>query len=367
MERYTKFYDYDDEYEFYACRHCGNTTDGKLIEVKPFDDDCYMCDKNSLYTVEDLPTGAKSFCSELCYCKYAGLPYNGEGYYGLTDKSKVKEPTYLAFARKRMSKKSESFSAEKRVNWKTFPQNPDEYKYGIHWKSPIPRPNMDFAESLRSVEEGMEPYNINIEQYVVVDDKIVIYLVSFYESIVEDWEAGEYKYGRKKYWCAFAYQCEIPFSKYVELWQEHEKKYEQWNNLKIKAEKIMRKRLDKDGGNTITIAMSRELHLAYDLEPKFNDRLDNMSLSKNKMSGIRDSIPNYVNSNEYNSMSKGEVKERILKASKEFLEIEPEWIISPYEKMARRKLMTEYNNPKPYLMYGGLVALAGLALFKRKR
>ena len=86
MKRYTNFYG-DDEYEFYACRHCGNNTEEKLIEVKPFDDNCYMCDKNALYTVEDLPTGAKSFCSELCYCNYAGLPYNGEGYYGLTDKS----------------------------------------------------------------------------------------------------------------------------------------------------------------------------------------------------------------------------------------------------------------------------------------
>ena len=66
-------------------------------------------------------------------------------------------------------------------------------------------------------------------------------------------------------------------------------------------------------------------------------------------------------------MSKSEVKKRILEAVKEFLAIEPEWIISPYEKMAKRKLMTEYNSPKPYLIYGGLMALTGLALFKRKR
>tara|TARA_R110002012_G_scaffold319529_1_gene540505 strand:- start:2720 stop:4024 length:1305 start_codon:yes stop_codon:yes gene_type:complete len=367
MKRYTNFYG-DDEYEFYACRHCGNNTEEKLIEVKPFDDNCYMCDKNALYTVEDLPTGAKSFCSELCYCNYAGLPYNGEGYYGLTDKSKVKEPAYVALARRRISKKSESFSAEKRVNWKTFPKSDEEYDYRIHWKSPIPAPGTDdFFEHLRNYEESMEPYDIEIEQYIVIDDKIVIYLVSFYESIVTNWDTGEYKYGRKKHWAAFSYQCEIPFSKYVELWQEHEEKYEKWYNLKIKAESLMKDRLSKDGGNTITVAMSRELHEAYKLEPKFKDRLVEQTLSKNKASGIIDRIPNYVNSNEYNSMSKSEVKKRILEAVKEFLAIEPEWIISPYEKMAKRKLMAEYNSPKPYLIYGGLMALAGLALFKRKR
>ena len=73
---------------------------------------CYMCDKPAVFIAHDLPTGEKSFCSELHYCQYAGAPYHGEGYYGFTDSAKVKEPARIARARKRL-KYAESFSAEK--------------------------------------------------------------------------------------------------------------------------------------------------------------------------------------------------------------------------------------------------------------
>jgi len=44
---------------------------------------CYMCGEKANYIFEDLPTGAKPFCTEKCLCDYAGFPYMGEGYYGL--------------------------------------------------------------------------------------------------------------------------------------------------------------------------------------------------------------------------------------------------------------------------------------------
>lgn len=44
---------------------------------------CYMCGEEANYIFEDLPTGAKPFCTEKCLCDYAGFPYMGEGYYGL--------------------------------------------------------------------------------------------------------------------------------------------------------------------------------------------------------------------------------------------------------------------------------------------
>jgi hypothetical protein len=44
---------------------------------------CYMCGEEANYIFEDLPTGAKPFCTEKCLCDYAGFTYMGEGYYGL--------------------------------------------------------------------------------------------------------------------------------------------------------------------------------------------------------------------------------------------------------------------------------------------
>ena len=43
---------------------------------------CALCDTPSVFTVEDLPTGTRAFCSEKCYAEYAGLPVKDEGYYG---------------------------------------------------------------------------------------------------------------------------------------------------------------------------------------------------------------------------------------------------------------------------------------------
>ena len=37
------------------------------------------------FVVEDLPVGPRAFATEKDYCEYAGLEYNGEGYYGYTE------------------------------------------------------------------------------------------------------------------------------------------------------------------------------------------------------------------------------------------------------------------------------------------
>ena len=42
---------------------------------------CANCDKPHKFVYEDLPVGARRFCSEKCLCHYAALEYKGEGYY----------------------------------------------------------------------------------------------------------------------------------------------------------------------------------------------------------------------------------------------------------------------------------------------
>lgn len=42
---------------------------------------CACCDIVAKFVYEDLATGPQPFCSERCFCVYAGLSYKGEGYY----------------------------------------------------------------------------------------------------------------------------------------------------------------------------------------------------------------------------------------------------------------------------------------------
>ena len=65
---------------------------------------CAMCDKPATFVVEDLAVGPRGFCSEYHYCRYAGIRYGGEGFYGLSDPNLVAEPFHLAVARKRLQK-----------------------------------------------------------------------------------------------------------------------------------------------------------------------------------------------------------------------------------------------------------------------
>ena len=75
------------EWAYYVCKN--NWCRGKPSEPQPIEDErlegaeCYMCGEGANYIFEDLPTGAKPFCTEKCLCDYAGYPYMGEGYYGL--------------------------------------------------------------------------------------------------------------------------------------------------------------------------------------------------------------------------------------------------------------------------------------------
>ena len=94
------FYEDDDEMEYFSCNKCRNTTTPQIVEIEM--GNCYMCDKPAVFIAHDLPTGEKPFCSELHFCQYARLSYHGEGYYGFTDPTKVKEPARLARARKRL-------------------------------------------------------------------------------------------------------------------------------------------------------------------------------------------------------------------------------------------------------------------------
>mgnify|MGYP004208350911 CR=1 FL=1 len=40
---------------------------------------------SATFVVEDLPVGPRAFATEKDYCEYAGLEYNGEGYFGYTE------------------------------------------------------------------------------------------------------------------------------------------------------------------------------------------------------------------------------------------------------------------------------------------
>ena len=46
---------------------------------------CAVCEKPRKYVVEVLAVGTRAFCSEKCYAEFAGLPFMGEGYYGLEE------------------------------------------------------------------------------------------------------------------------------------------------------------------------------------------------------------------------------------------------------------------------------------------
>ena len=89
-EKKTYYLPYSDdvrEWAYYVCKN--NWCRGKPTEPQPIEDErlegaeCYMCGEKANYIFEDLPTGAKPFCTEKCLCDYAGYPYMGEGYYGL--------------------------------------------------------------------------------------------------------------------------------------------------------------------------------------------------------------------------------------------------------------------------------------------
>ena len=81
----TVYDDYDDkEYIYYSCNRCNYVSEPTVVEDERLKGNtCYMCDKDALFIYEDLPTGAKPFCSEKCMCQYGGMPYYGEGHYGL--------------------------------------------------------------------------------------------------------------------------------------------------------------------------------------------------------------------------------------------------------------------------------------------
>jgi hypothetical protein len=87
IERRTFFKPYSNderEYEQTFCRYCGDANEAKPIDDKRLEGaKCYMCGEEANYIFEDLPTGAKPFCTEKCLCDYAGFTYMGEGYYGL--------------------------------------------------------------------------------------------------------------------------------------------------------------------------------------------------------------------------------------------------------------------------------------------
>ena len=46
---------------------------------------CANSGNPATFVVEDLPVGPRAFATEKDYCEYAGLEYNGEGYYGYTE------------------------------------------------------------------------------------------------------------------------------------------------------------------------------------------------------------------------------------------------------------------------------------------
>ena len=44
---------------------------------------CANCGEETMEYLVMTPIGQRAFCSEKCYTLYVGIPYHGEGYYGL--------------------------------------------------------------------------------------------------------------------------------------------------------------------------------------------------------------------------------------------------------------------------------------------
>ena len=183
---------------------------------------------------------------------------------------------YLEMARRRRKEKkdAESFEAPKTPKWKKIHYEDEE---DGRYKPSVPAPTEDaLNELLRSYEEGMEPHDVELSQYIVLEDKVVCFVGSYRESFYNH-GTGEYTYKRKKHWFGLAYQTLIPYSKLTVEYLEARKNHEHWWEQRLKNFK-------RRGLNNR--AEIRFYHITEKKETEFTERnLFNLGLFLKKICG----------------------------------------------------------------------------------
>lgn len=241
---------------------------------------------------------------------------------------------YLEMARRRKTerKDAESFEAPKTPKWKSISyKDEDDGKY----KASVPTPSRDsLYEKLYIYEEGMEPYDIELSQYLVLDDKVVCFVGSYRESFYNQ-RTQEYRFKKKRHWFGLAYQTSKSYAKLTMEYIDAEKKYDHWWEQVTKAEKLQMARFKHSGGDTILPEHGKERRRLFEKEPIKPWRIveDNMWEidTRNWQRGY----------NKYDWFVEGgtkkDVKERILEQAQEFISTEPDWWKNNRMEMAKRR------------------------------
>ena len=224
-----------------------------------------------------------------------------------------------------------------RNRWRTFPYAMDDDLSRSH--ALIPAPHSDnLFELLHSFEDGMEPYDIELSQYIVLEDKVVCFVGTYRESFYNH-ETGDYKLKRKRHWFGIAYQTSIPYSKMIERYLEARQNYDAWWAKMIIAEKLQMGRFKKEGGDTIMPHHGMERNRLYQKEPLkpwkfFEDYMWHLD-GKNWNRNYR--VYDYF----IEGTNRKDAKERILEQAGKFVSTEPDWF-----KDARQEIFEKRRGMK---------------------
>ena len=238
---------------------------------------------------------------------------------------------YLQMARRRKGLEAESFEAPKAPKWKRV-----QYKEEDKYKSLVPAPTSDeLYELLHSFEDGMEPYDIELSQYIVLQDKVVCFVGSYRESFYNH-QTQEYRHKKKRHWFGLAYQTARPYSQITTDYLEARENYDNWWEQLGRAEKIMNKRYDMAGRKGfIEINQQMERNRIYDKKPVEPWKIveENMWFIDGK---------NWQRTHtEYEHIvetdSKANAKEQILEEGQRFVSTEPDWFRNVYVDMAKKR------------------------------
>jgi hypothetical protein len=217
--------------------------------------------------------------------------------------------------------------------WKNIPIELDGNDYQ---RADIPAPHSDdLFELLHSFEDGMEPYDTELKQYLVLEDKVVCFVGSYRESFYNH-RTQEYRYKNKKNWFGIAYQTSIPYSVLTERYLEARKNYDEWwRKLRI-AEDLQMARFEKEGGDTIMPHHGRERNRLYQKEPMQPHRLvEEFMWYLDGKNWLR-SYMKYDHFVEGHNMR--DAKDEILKQAQEFISTEPDWFKDARQEILEKRM-----------------------------
>ena len=264
---------------------------------------------------------------------------------------------YELMLKRRMGMGAEGYTPTNyKQKWIKYIEEPFEINdyYYVPMKYPLPNYPTDPEEEIKRVldetenDDGSVCAWVQIKEFTVVDDKVLIVNFKYrFHKWNRDKEQYDY-YGNKESWGSIFYSCNLPYTIIQKNWDDFRPKWIEW---------FKKKELALQKGHSVKIAQ-----LFANAEPKFNDyfsRDNDESWRFNKLLG-----DGYGGG----GLKKKDLRIIAIDDAFEFLE-KMKFYNNPYEKIMKRRMKREAEsfNPKSYLLYGGLVALAGLALFKRKR